>query len=905
MTEEQRRQFQEVSRMLIAGFSLGVPKEGDLRTRLDIFRPFAESLSDRHFDEIFDEVSKVLSINMELGFVVEAKDHKPWLAERRANIDWKLWNAYTHVQTASGKPALLIDRMGQSLDVILDHMGDPEQLSPWARLGLVIGDVQSGKTGTYIGLMDKAADAGYKVFIVLTGNTESLRQQTQSRIDSGFIGSDSMFVARAHAVEDDASKRVGVGKYLESVASTVSLTTMTSDFKKATALGVNIDAAADRIIVFITKKNKTVLGRIEEWLNHQDKVEGKIQLPLLLIDDESDYASVNTKNADEEPTAINAAIRKILGLFHRSSYVGFTATPFANIFIDDEHDRDLFPRNFIYGLEAPTNYVGPQSLFGFDRDAVDGDPIHILEDAEEFFPIKHKSLFPIEGIPESLRTAMRIFLLANAIRDLRGQATEPRAMLVNVSRYNNAQKQVSKLVEDTLAEYRNALQLHARAYAEGDDNAVVRSFENSFYDEYFEAGVDWADVLNILSASSSQVEVRLVNSKADKKLEQDELSTRAPERVIAVGGDLLSRGLTLDGLVVSYFYRHTAASDTLMQMGRWFGYRTGYGDLCRIWIAPEMSAAFAYAADSLEELRYELKRMQSLGKTPEQYGLAVKNHPGALLITARNKSRATTVGKKTISLRGRSIETYKLSIDLGVAETNVKAAETLVTRLTASYGIPTHARPSRPIWREVDKGFVADFLADYIPHENLPLFQRRALAQFVRRVAAEDLQTWDVVFVGGSGTSRTFSGVELNQPMRAFERGNGDEESWLVSGTKQRVAGRGDVASAMPLSRYKEIEDRYLAEKADRKSAPDSEFTYELERPILLVYPIQATADAETLPGTYVAIKLALPGNKVDNDNDNDNDNDEDEVTYILNAVAQKQWFPEYVDTSSEDDDDV
>lgn len=898
MNEVQRQQFQDVSRMLIAGFSSSIPTEDELRGRLEMFRSFGSALSDQQFAEIFDEVSKVLSIEMDLGFVLERKGHKPWLADRRTLIDWRLWNAYALFQTSTGRPALLVDRLGQALDSILDHVGDPAETSPWARRGLVIGNVQSGKTGTYIGLMDKAADAGYKVFIVLTGNTESLRQQTQARVDEGLIGSDTLFVSEKAGVANDANKRIGVGKYLESVSSTVSLTTMTTDFRKSTADGVNISAAEDRLIVFITKKNKTVLDRIALWLGRQDKVDGKIQLPLLLIDDESDFASVNTRDPDEEPTAINAAIVKILGLFHRSSYVGFTATPFANIFIDDDKEEDLFPRDFIYGLEAPTNYVGPQSLFGVERIPDEDDPIHILEDAEECFPVRHKSSFEVTSLPDSLHAAIRVFLLSNAIRDLRGQTRDPRSMLVNVSRYNKVQKQVWALVGDVLAEYRNAIQLHSRAYESGISNGVIREFEETFDDEYRESGVEWIDVLRTLASSVSGIEVRLVNSQSDKKLEQDLLIDTPPPRTIAIGGDLLSRGLTLEGLTISYFYRHTAASDTLMQMGRWFGYRTGYGDLCRIWIDSDMSAAFAYAADSMDELRLELQRMQSQRLTPEQYGLAVAKHPGALLITARNKMRAASTGQKQISLRGRSIETYMLPADSKITEKNLATANSFIERLVAEHGTHSLAR-KRPIWRGVPKAFIADFLEEYEPHENLHLFQRGALEKFVRSAVADDLQDWDVVLVGGTGRAEHVGSIPLSLAKRRF--GAGKDNSWLVSDTKQRVAGRGDVATGMDVEKYRAIEERYVLANPEKKSAPDSEFTWELERPVLLIYPLQPEADKVKLEGTHIAIKIALPGDR----GDGDLSVPDEGVTYILNSVAQKLWFPEFAAATVADDDDV
>ena len=231
--------------------------------------------------------------------------------------------------------------------------------------GLCIGDVQSGKTSTYIGLINKAADAHYRVIILLTGTIEKLRRQTQQRIDEGFIGLDSY----AFTLEKD-NVQVGVGA-IDPNTSGWAVTSTTSDFNAATAKKIvgqlnNISAP----VILVLKKNKSVLEKLERWLRfyNANKTTKKIDLPMLLIDDEADNASVNTKK-DDEVTAINKGIRKLLVLFEKANYVGFTATPYANIFIDPDTekemlDHDLFPRDFIYALEAPSNYIGARSIFG-------------------------------------------------------------------------------------------------------------------------------------------------------------------------------------------------------------------------------------------------------------------------------------------------------------------------------------------------------------------------------------------------------------------------------------------------------------------------------------------------------------------------------------------------------------
>ena len=234
-------------------------------------------------------------------------------------------------------------------------------------------------------------------------------------------------------------------------------------------------------------------------------------------------------------------------------------------------------------------------------------------------------------------------------------------MLVNVSRFKAVQRQVFELLSEAVAATKTAVELH---YAEpGTQHSVIRRLQDRFGAEYASTGVTWPDVLHQLPKAISDVRVRLFNSDTDKRLaEQDEQWDR-PARMIAVGGDVLSRGLTLEGLCVSYFYRRVTASDTLMQMARWFGYRDGYQDLCRIWINAESADNYRFAADSIEELKTDLRLMLRQKLTPEDFGLAVRKHPGALLITARNKMKSAHEATRTIGLAGRRLETTTLLPD--------------------------------------------------------------------------------------------------------------------------------------------------------------------------------------------------------------------------------------------------
>lgn len=898
-----------------AGMHPSVPTEAEMRANLEGMRSLvAPTISDDDLEKVFDDLTRILSIEMDLGTVIEGARHAPWVERRRGEIDWRLWEAYVHFLSDQGRPPLVIDRLNKALDLILDHIGDPGEPDGWDRRGLVIGDVQSGKTSTYIGLMDKAADAGYRIFIILTGNTELLRRQTQERVDEGMIGRDSAAaLIGAKSPLRDRDIRVGIGRLIESNASIASTTTVLTDFRKASAEAMNIVAGEGLSIVFVTKKNKIVLDRIAEWLENQQVGEQKLKLPLLFIDDEADYASINTNKPEEDPTAINTAIRRILATSSRNSYIGFTATPFANIFINDDDDTDLFPKDFIYALDAPSNYVGAATLFGSwdeiedDQVVENSDSLRILEDAEDIFPLDHKKYLQVERLPGSLVEAFRTFLLANAIRDLRGEGDTSRSMLVNVSRFNLVQRSVGELLEVELASYRNAINSHHITFSRGVPNGELEDLEATFSAEFGDVEVGWPEVLAQLPSSVAQIEVAVANSQRDKELERLQIKDQSSRRRISVGGDLLSRGLTLEGLVVSYFYRRTAASDTLMQMGRWFGYRDGYADLFRIWLSTEAVASYASTADSLLDLRLELDRMRSQNLTPAEYGLAVKNHPGALLITARNKMRSAEEGQKSISLRGNPIESASLSADGATAKANLKAASELL-RAANEYGIKRQsAGGQRKIWREVPKALVADFLQDFRAADSAALFYGDALSKFARGAQAEDLQTWDVVLMGGTATEISLGDVKTSRPRRKIRREGG---TWFVSSQRRRVAGPGDVATPLPPEQVASIQEEFLAssERVMRR-APDKVFVEHLKRPVLLLYPIEGeivsgpdrrheVSTGDTAPETLLAIVLAVPGTGVIKSK-------ADTVTYMLNAVAKRLWLQAFGASDEEDDDDA
>jgi hypothetical protein len=880
--------------------------DAELMERLRMFNAIQKPpLAESDLETVSRRLAERLAIDVDLGSVITSRVYEPWLEARKRDIELERWLAYKHMLIQHGRALTVIDKTDELTDKILDLAGDPAKPGSWARRGLVLGDVQSGKTGTYLAVFNKAADAGYRLFILLAGNTEVLRQQTQARVDEAFIGRDSSKVIPRKGT-NVTRKHIGVGLIRTDLAQASGMTTVLRDFRQSSyeASNIAIQTKAAHPYVFVIKKNKSVLLALIAWLKEQAAGSGgTLSVPVMMLDDESDYASINT-NSETDPTAINKAIRDVLGLFTRSSYIAFTATPFANIFIDHGVENDLFPRDFVYSLEAPTNYVGSPQTFG-TTEAVKTDGLTDLDDVEELIPLGHKSWLQVAELPESLTDAADTFLLSNAIRDLRGDTDQPRAMLVNVSRFKAVQRQVFELLSEAVAATKTAVELH---YAEsGTQHSVIRRLHDRFGAEYASTGVNWPDVLQQLPKAISDVRVRLFNSDTDKRLaEQDEQWDR-PARMIAVGGDVLSRGLTLEGLCVSYFYRRVTASDTLMQMARWFGYRDGYQDLCRIWINAESADNYRFATDSIEELRTDLRLMLRQKLTPEDFGLAVQKHPGALLITARNKMKNAQEATRTIGLAGRRLETTTLLPD----HVQNRAILNRLVRTVDAADAYRQTQSGWHRWRFVDRGIVADFLERYGESAPAldPIFSGRTLSGWVRSVKAGRFARWDIAVANGRSDAPviTLGGArQLRLPQRVLRR---DDEVLRVSGSRRRLAGPTDLVALLDPDMRKKAEDAYR-EQEPGKSAPERIYYPYLERPALIMYPLGSGGPGDNPSaeeqhnvtigpeGYLVALKVAIPGDptKVHDA--------ESDVTYVINTVAQKNWLSEFSGADDEDLDD-
>lgn len=817
-------------------------------------------------------------------------DHVAWLSGRRTAIKWQYWERFERLLKKQGWSDATVSRLGEMTDAVLERLEDPRREGAWDRRGLVAGHVQSGKTANYTGLVCKAADAGYKVVIVLAGIHSSLRSQTQVRLDEGFLGYDSRDNREAGS---GARTPIGVGRIDPGCPPVDSITNSleNGDFSRRDGQKFKINPGGNPLL-FVVKKNASVLRNLLGWVRWaaQQKDEASrpvvTNVPLLMIDDEADYASVDTKvvpldedgnpDPDHDPTAINGLIRTLLHTFRQSAYVGYTATPFANIFIHERAETedegpDLFPRSFIINLPAPSNYVGPVRVFGLDPDPEAGfggchglpilRPDGVRKDYAAWMPDGHKKEHVPGPLPPSLREAIRAFVLACTARLARGQSTVHNSMLVHVTRFTAVQEKVATLVRDEVKAIEQRLK---RGDGKAPSKMVdeLRSlWEKDFVPTTARIGdpdlpvMKWDQIETHLYAAVSRIKVRTVNGSAGDVL--DYIDNRVDGlSVIAVGGDKLSRGLTLEGLSVSYYLRASRMYDTLMQMGRWFGYRPGYMDLCRLYTTDDLIDWYRHITAASEELRSLFDHMAAIGSTPKDFGFRVKSHPDGLLITAAVKMRNST--ELELSFAGSISETVVFQTT-DVVGKNYQAAERFIRDLGEVDEVVPRSRKLK--WMHVPASKIIDgFLTDITtPEEEVVKVRPELLRSYIKKlVAVGELETWTVVLVGTpDGTPHNFAGHKIG----LVERSPLDEST-----TKAGLYRIRRVLS--PPDEGLDLTDEQLAEaltltqaawnpdsgRSQRKTPPDSPsgtMMRQVRSPktgLLLIYPLDTAKTKTDLP---------------------------------------------------------
>lgn len=656
------------------------------------------------------------------GAITELYDENvtPWLNNEKSKINFELWGRYkTYMQ--GNDSSFPINDLDDFTDKILDKCVNPKETKSFDRRGMVVGHVQSGKTSNYVGLINKATDAGYKVIIIIAGTISSLRRQTQERIDSGYIGRNSS----AFNQNNRETKIKGVGKY----SANTDIYSLTSSFYKSNDEGDFSQAVANRLnipigknpVVFVIKKNKSILENLIDWFSKDvnakiiDGTPKLFDVPALIIDDEADAASVNASRDINDIKTINRLIRTLLNVFNQNTFIGYTATPYANLFISQEHNdelttsvkgkqykigEDLFPRDFIINIKAPTNYIGAAKIFGYENanPELTKEPLDIFREISDYDPPffrtinrENKDILP-EFLPPSLERAIKSFILTCAIRRVRGHENKHNSMLIHVALLVRWIDRVAYLVNEKTKEYKNAIQSEDATLL----NELKELYETDFLPttknvldnlDYTDIRIKehtWEEVKKELKKAVLKTDVRSVHgTRSTTNLEYHNIAEIDYERnkengltVIAVGGSRLSRGITLEGLSISYYIRTTRMYDSLMQMGRWFGYRPGYVDLCRLYTTNQIFEWFNHITMATEEMRNDFDEMTATHQRPKDFKLKVRNHHGLLTITSLNKLHFSE--DIEISFSGENPQTYCLMKTKSAIENNFNAFKKLI-----------------------------------------------------------------------------------------------------------------------------------------------------------------------------------------------------------------------------------
>lgn len=876
--------------------------------------PTFSGLPEDEIEEVRSIIKSEFSIKLDTGVLIEEKGHEKWFLSRKSSLDMKYWDRYRkYLLSDKGFSPVVVNTMDDVLDTLTDLLGDPTRDVSYNRKGLIMGDVQSGKTANYTGLICKAVDSGYKVIVLLTGTIEKLRQQTQQRIDEGFVGasSDAMMKQR----EDQLI--VGVGKYDSTIRPMV-LTSTVDDFKQKNASNLNFDLRnINGPVIFVIKKNSAVLKRLNKWLRtfNQNGAQ-KIDHSLLVIDDEADNASVNTKKDPEEsPTAINGHIRDLVNMFAKSSYVGFTATPFANIFIDpysynDMVEGDLFPKDYIYSLNAPSNYTGARDIFSEDGSA-NYMLVEINDDPEDpnsiatLLPLKHKSSAWINSLPTDLKDAVATFLLANTIEDLDGNTGNHRSMLINISRFTDVQDQVSVLVNEYLKDMQMACKNYCNLSVEmALNNSYIAQLKNVYERIYSDIEYSWPAIQVQLYKSCASIIVQTFNRRAGQNVNYSDYKDGL--RVIAVGGMSLSRGLTLEGLIVSYFYRNSKMYDTLMQMGRWFGYRGGYAKLCRIWMSGESIEWYRHISQSTDELRDEIERYQNTGLTPKDFGLRVRSDITSLLVTARNKMRSAESRECVISLSGEYIETPEIYSSEAINEKHRKIINSFIETLTEDGAsidrIVMRNGGSHYGFKGIKKSQVISFLEQLDISPKNVSFNIAAIVKFINDYQGDELNNWDISFATGSSndTVSLAEGIVFNNPLRKYSVIN-DGKILKISGSSRKLGTPNDATYGLQESELQKV-------RARKAHPAQKDYFVDVTRnPLLIIYVVtlneldnSTASELRDLGKTYLgknAIGFGLGIPTLSNQQTK-------YATYVLNRIAIENMFAGETDDWDEEIDD-
>ncbi|MGW4354068.1 Z1 domain-containing protein [Nocardia sp. NPDC004582] len=633
----------------------------------------------------------------------------------------KYWPSLRAVLSGDGWSTEAIDNLDESSTRIVSLLNHPREKEFSAR-GLVVGYVQSGKTTSFTAVTAKAADRGYKLFIVLAGIHNGLRRQTQARLIKQLVEPNPGGWSQITDLEHDFTPTANPASY----------------FSKAN----------NTHVLCVVKKNATVMRKLVRWLS--DASEYLTDCPALIIDDEADQASVATKS-------INPLIRKLLDSLPKSAYVGYTASPFANLLIDPSAD-DLYPQDFIVNLPKPADHYGTEVLFG--RYALDGENPEDVDDGWDMIRtipdddvplVRPKTKAEAEGflptITDTLRNAVLYFWLGTAARRVRGTGNPHSTMLIHTSvrtSVHNSFREPLEWLRDATVRKLDELGTLAELRKLWDEETAKVAAS-----DFGEAKIEFDELLPELRGVLRDCRVIMDNSGSVERLDYE----NGPVVAIAVGGNTLSRGLTLEGLMVSYFVRAVTVYDTLLQMGRWFGYRTGYADLPRIWMTDELIDWFRHLATVEVEMRRDIDIYLTEDKTPRSFAVRLRTHPNLKVTSAAKMADAVNAHA---GYGGKRVQTRYFHTNSDWLQVNQSAARALVQQsVAAGARVEKRAAVGDFIFRDVPSDLVIDFLRSYQFHEKSLEVDGDLMGRYIERRIHNTgaLRRWNIAIIGNDPDS--------------------------------------------------------------------------------------------------------------------------------------------------------
>jgi len=706
------------------------------------------------------EYLSVNPIDINPSHSLTKKGFETWLTqERKENINWNYTERYFHYLEDSGRSKKVLKETIQSSMEIMEKLGDPKSSIPFYTKGLVVGDVQSGKTGNFNAVINRAIDCGYELIIVLSGIMEDLRKQTQERIETDVVGEGSHLESERIGVKGVGKKTRFGNNSADNIKQIISVTSYKRDFNKTLA---DADFQLSHTNILVCKKNVSVLRNLLTWLDDSlPKGNERHKIPFLILDDEADNASLNNLGAkgEEYASKTNGQIRALLDLFSKKTYLGYTATPFANVLQDRNNTptnkwtekyklngevktkefsqvNNIFPDDFIVLLNPPSNYIGAKQIFEtvnpIENEIEEKIPLYeVVDDHIDCFPTRlycpdNKKIVGVENyinkkewldnigeygsylgfnsykdyrkstfaskamdefpkyLPESLKSAILCFILAIAIRESRKPQmldsiffNPHNTMLIHISRFTLWQNRTKDLVEDYLKEIVPAI----KNDSVNAKNSIYKTLEQTWYKYYavivrdikqylptgyvdeFMSPTVFESLKDYLPEAVQDLEVKAINSVTKEKLEYPK---NEPKKTIAIGGNRLSRGFTLEGLSINYFVRNTNYADTLLQMGRWFGYRPGYLDCCKLFTTQDSIDKYDLITKTIEELEIEFRKMERLKKTPSNFIIRVKKDPGTLKVTR------PAILKNTIVQQGSYQDKLEMTTEFDISKDKIE-----------------------------------------------------------------------------------------------------------------------------------------------------------------------------------------------------------------------------------------